>query len=133
MRGVTAAKRADSDGNGLPDLNVFYYDGLEIPADIEAEITKNQYPTLTTSEVNPPDVYSSEAVPGGSWPESYNYASAAHDVRCDRRRQDGSPAQHHVSSGAKTREFYETNSTEVFHGLRVPPPARRFQCSRTNT
>ena len=62
---------ADSDGNGLPDLNVFYNDIHEIPMDVEAAITKNQYPTLTTSEVNPPEVYSSQTVAAGSWPEGY--------------------------------------------------------------
>ena len=106
---------ADSDGNGLPDLNVFYYDGIEIPADVEAEITKNEYPTLTTSEVNPPDVYSSEAVPGGSWPESYNYrergtryVDVTGDGKADLIRSIN------VSAGAKTREVAENQSNGIF-------------------
>ena len=56
---------ADSDGNGLPDLNILYYDGQEIPADHEALITKNEFPTLTTIEVNPPDVYWAQPAAGG--------------------------------------------------------------------
>ncbi len=98
---------ADSDGNGLPDLNVFYED---YPGSSLAKlIKKNNYPTFTDITGDAPPNYWADDITG--WYSVYRYIERG--TRFFDANGDGKPdvlRSVNNASGGGTREYHENRS-----------------------
>lgn len=98
---------ADSDGNGLPDLNLFYLRGSD--SSVLKSLDQNLYPSFTTHTGSAPDYWAQDGYggPGGYQylERGARYVDLTGDGKADMLRSLN------VSTGSKTRDYYNNQSS----------------------